>query len=38
KDEDGRAIAAFNDHVRNDERVTSVMLTVRDGLSLIRRR
>ena len=38
KDEDARAIAAFNDHVRNDERVTSVMLTVRDGLSLIRRR
>ena len=38
KDEDGKAIAAFNDHVRNDERVTSVMLTVRDGLSLIRRR
>jgi len=38
KDEDGKAIAAFNDHVRNDDRVTSVMLTVRDGLSLIRRR
>jgi caffeoyl-CoA O-methyltransferase len=38
KDEDGRAIAAFNDHVRNDERVRNVMLTVRDGLSLIRRR
>jgi len=38
KDEDGRAIAAFNEHVRNDDRVTSVMLTVRDGISLIRRR
>lgn len=38
KDEDGKAIVAFNEHVRNDARVTSVMLTVRDGLSLIRRR
>ena len=38
QDEDGKAIVAFNEHVRNDERVTSVMLTVRDGLSLIRHR
>ena len=38
QDEDGKAIVAFNDHVRNDGRVTSVMLTVRDGLSLIRHR
>lgn len=37
-DEDGKAIAAFNDHIRHDQRVTNVMLTVRDGLSLIRRR
>lgn len=32
------AIVAFNEHVRADERVTSVLLTVRDGLTLIRRR
>ena len=38
KDEDGKAIAAFNEHVRSDDRVTNVILTVRDGISLIRRR
>jgi caffeoyl-CoA O-methyltransferase len=39
-DPDGtaRAIVAFNEHVRADERVVSVMLTVRDGVTLIRRR
>jgi caffeoyl-CoA O-methyltransferase len=37
-DERTRAIAAFNDHVRDDERVIAVMLTVRDGITLIRRR
>jgi caffeoyl-CoA O-methyltransferase len=31
-----RAIRAFNDHVRNDPRVTCVMLSVRDGVTLIR--
>jgi caffeoyl-CoA O-methyltransferase len=36
--DDARAIVAFNDHVRNDARVTCVMLTVRDGITLIRRR
>jgi caffeoyl-CoA O-methyltransferase len=36
--DDARAIVAFNDHVRNDPRVTCVMLTVRDGITLIRRR
>jgi caffeoyl-CoA O-methyltransferase len=30
------AIKAFNEHVRNDPRVVSVMLTVRDGVTLIR--
>lgn len=30
----GRAIAAFNDRVRRDRRVESVMLTVRDGVTL----
>jgi caffeoyl-CoA O-methyltransferase len=31
-----RAIRAFNEHVRADSRVTSAMLTVRDGVTLIR--
>ena len=31
------AIRAFNEHVRNDGRTVSVMLTVRDGVTLIRR-
>jgi caffeoyl-CoA O-methyltransferase len=31
------AIRAFNEHVRRDDRVVSVMLTVRDGVTLIRR-
>lgn len=33
-----RAIVAFNEHVRNDPRAVSVVLTVRDGITLIRRR
>jgi caffeoyl-CoA O-methyltransferase len=36
--ESTRALAAFNDMVVNDERVTCVMLTIRDGVTLIRRR
>jgi predicted O-methyltransferase YrrM len=32
------AIRAFNDLVRDDDRVTCVMATVRDGVLLIRRR
>jgi caffeoyl-CoA O-methyltransferase len=37
-DEEGtQAIKAFNEHVRSDRRVVSVMLTVRDGITLIRR-
>jgi predicted O-methyltransferase YrrM len=32
-----RALRTFNDHVAADERVVSVMLTVRDGVTLIRR-
>jgi caffeoyl-CoA O-methyltransferase len=31
------ALRAFNDHVAADERVVSLMLTVRDGIMLIRR-
>jgi caffeoyl-CoA O-methyltransferase len=37
-DESTRAIKAFNEHVRNDERVRSVMLTVRDGMTLAQKR
>ena len=32
-----RALREFNDRVRNDARVTAVLLTVRDGVTLIRR-
>lgn len=35
---DTRAIVEFNDAVAQDERVECVMVTVRDGVSLIRRR
>jgi caffeoyl-CoA O-methyltransferase len=35
-DENLRAIKAFNKQVRSDTRVVSVMLTVRDGVTLIR--
>ena len=38
QNEDDRAIAAFNDVVRTDERVDVVMLPVADGLTLARRR
>jgi caffeoyl-CoA O-methyltransferase len=37
-EETTRTIMAFNDHVRRDDRVVAVMLTVRDGMTLIRRR
>jgi predicted O-methyltransferase YrrM len=36
--ETARAIARFNDHVRADERVECVLLTIRDGITLIRKR
>ena len=35
--DDTVAIRAFNNHVRDDDRVTCVMATVRDGVLLIRR-
>jgi predicted O-methyltransferase YrrM len=35
--ESTRAIVEFNEHVRADRRTVSVMLTVRDGITLIRR-
>ena len=37
-DEDSRALAALNDKIAADERVIAVQLTVRDGITLIRRR
>ena len=36
-DERDRAIAAFNDHVQSDPRTENVLLTVRDGVTVIRR-
>jgi caffeoyl-CoA O-methyltransferase len=38
KGKNARAIQEFNDYVRNDQRVECVMLTVRDGLMLIRKK
>jgi caffeoyl-CoA O-methyltransferase len=37
-DESTKAIKRFNDHVAADDRVERLMLTVRDGMTLIRRR
>jgi caffeoyl-CoA O-methyltransferase len=34
--DDAKAIASFNEHVQRDPRVTNVMLTIRDGVTLIR--
>jgi caffeoyl-CoA O-methyltransferase len=38
KGDSARAIAAFNERVAADPRASAVMLTVRDGITLIRRR
>jgi caffeoyl-CoA O-methyltransferase len=38
EDPDARAVDAFNRHVRHDPRVECVLLTVRDGITLIIRR
>lgn len=35
KDESDRAIAAFNEHVKNDIRVRHVLLPIRDGVMLV---
>ena len=37
-DESTRAIKEFNEHVQADSRVVSVMLTVRDGMTLVQKR
>ena len=38
KGKNAKAIHAFNEHVKNDNRVQQVLLTVRDGLMLIKKR
>ena len=38
QDEQSQAIAALNDAIAADERVVAVQLTVRDGVTLVRRR
>jgi caffeoyl-CoA O-methyltransferase len=38
EDDSTRAIQRFNEHVRKDDRVETVMLTVRDGMTLVRKR
>ena len=37
KGKNAKAIHAFNEHVKNDTRVEQVMLTVRDGLTIIKK-
>ncbi len=37
KGKNAKAIAAFNSHIKNDNRVQQVMLTVRDGLLLLQK-
>ena len=37
-DDSGKALAAFNDKVSRDDRVEKVLLTVRDGMMLIRKK
>jgi len=34
--ESSRAIKAFNEHVKSDDRVVSVLLSIRDGITLVR--
>ena len=38
KTKNGKAIQAFNDYVRQDDSVDKVLLTIRDGLMLIRKK
>ena len=38
QDEESRAIAALNDQIAADERLVAVQLSVRDGVTLVRRR
>ena len=38
KGKNAKAIQSFNEHVKNDNRVQQVMLTIRDGLLLIQKK
>ena len=38
QEDSGEPMQAFNDYVVNDERVECVLLTVRDGILLVRKR
>jgi len=38
KSSEGKAIASFNEHVTKDNRVEAVLLTIRDGVYLIRKK
>lgn len=38
KGKNAKAIQSFNDYVRNDNRIETVLLTIRDGLMLIRKK
>jgi predicted O-methyltransferase YrrM len=38
KGKNAKAIQAFNEHIKEDGRIESVLLTVRDGLMLIRKK
>jgi caffeoyl-CoA O-methyltransferase len=38
QDEETRALRHFNDVVASDDRILCVLLTIRDGVTLIRRR
>ncbi len=38
KGKNAKAIQAFNDHIKKDNRIESVLLTIRDGLMLIRKK
>jgi predicted O-methyltransferase YrrM len=37
-DKETKGVKAFNEHIKNDDRVEQVMLSVRDGLMLIRKK
>ena len=38
KGKNAKAIQAFNEHIKNDDRVQQVLLTIRDGLMLIQKK
>lgn len=38
KGKNAKAIAAFNEHIKNDDRVQQVLMTIRDGLMLIQKK